>query len=162
MTNLDYKDEPLAYPVTSPYTVTTSGSYWAFCSVGNNCWFWTACQSGKLFYQQTLQCLVGDCRSRNTEEILLFASSPGTTCGTQYLFSTLGATQALTALICGTEGSYLLVSPTSSKFPIILPFRYSTESTKRRPQPRVLLPASRLRNTRLRPRLCPHLPPLVL
>jgi hypothetical protein len=48
MFNIDSLDVPYGY--NGAKTVTTSGNYWDWCSVGVNCIIATACQLGTIFY----------------------------------------------------------------------------------------------------------------
>ncbi|PMD32365.1 hypothetical protein L207DRAFT_590656 [Hyaloscypha variabilis F] len=91
----------------SSATVTTLGNNWNWCTVGFlDCVVMTTCEFGTIFYPGAS----------------FVCPSTAASCGTEYLYSTLGANLDFTRFACyGTTGentkTFLLVSPTSGAMP---------------------------------------------
>jgi len=94
---------PFAYPA-GIQTITTWGNFWNWCSLASICtYIATSCQSGTIFYVGGLPPYA--------------CAATATVCGTDYLFSTLGAQLELTRPACYPATSlhsnvFFLVSPT--------------------------------------------------
>ncbi|PVH94464.1 hypothetical protein DM02DRAFT_661001 [Periconia macrospinosa] len=92
-----------AWGYTSKQTILTLGDNWGWCSIGGSCWVASDCQSGTIHFLQGTHTVI--------------CGTLGGVCGTEYLYSTLGATDRYTNPGCFSSdevksATYYMVSPT--------------------------------------------------